>query len=49
MVVPVDWFGLPSLAIVHQLQGASLAAVALGVAIAAGFVFLGWMQFLFGR
>jgi hypothetical protein len=49
-MVPVhlDWASFCS-AIVHQLQGASLAAVALRVAIAAGFVFLGWMQFRFGR
>jgi hypothetical protein len=41
--------GFLLLAIVHQLQGASVGAVALHVVVAFGFVLLGWMQFRFGR
>jgi hypothetical protein len=37
------------LAIVHVLRGARLGAVALRIAVAAGFALLGWMQFRFGR
>ncbi len=41
--------GFLLLAIVHELQGARLGIVALHIAIAIGFVLLGWMQFHFGR
>ena len=41
--------GFLLLAIVYQLRGARLAAVALRVLVAAGFVLLGWLQFRFGR
>jgi hypothetical protein len=41
--------GFLLLAIVHELQGARLGIVALHIAIAIGFVLLGWMQFRFGR
>jgi hypothetical protein len=41
--------GFLLLAIVHELLGASLWAVALRVLVAVGFVLLGWMQFRFGR
>jgi hypothetical protein len=41
--------GFLLLAIVHLVQGAGVAAVALRAAVAVGFVLLGWMQFRFGR
>ena len=41
--------GFLLLAIVHQLEGAGLGAVALRVAVAIGFVLLSWMQFRYGR
>lgn len=41
--------GFLLLAIVYQIRGAALSAVALRVMVAAGFVLLGWMQFRYGR
>jgi hypothetical protein len=41
--------GFLLLAIVHLLRGGHLVAIALRVAVAAGFALLGWMQFRFGR
>ncbi|HTA43855.1 MAG TPA: hypothetical protein VK789_15475 [Bryobacteraceae bacterium] len=41
--------GFVLLAIVHMLQGARFADVALRFAVAAGFGLLGWMQLRFGR
>jgi hypothetical protein len=41
--------GFLLLAIVHLVQGAGVAAVALRIAVALGFALLGWMQFRFGR
>jgi hypothetical protein len=41
--------GFLLLAIVYQLQGAGFTPVALRVAVALGFVALGWMQLRFGR
>jgi len=41
--------GFLLLAIVLLLKGAGVAAIALRVAVAAGFVLLGWMQFRYGK
>ena len=41
--------GFLLLSIVHVLHGARLGAIALRLAVAAGFALLGWMQFRFGR
>jgi hypothetical protein len=41
--------GFLLLAVVHLLQGASLGAIALRIAVAIGFVLLAWTQFRFGR
>jgi hypothetical protein len=49
MVVSVDHLGFLLLALVYLLQGAGWAAVALRVAVAAGFALLGWMQLRSGR
>lgn len=41
--------GYVLLAVVNLLQGAGLGAFALRMGVAAGFTFLGWMQFRYGR
>jgi hypothetical protein len=41
--------GFLLLAIVYLLHGARLPAIMLRIAVAIGFVLLGWMQFRFGR
>jgi len=46
---PSIGLGFLLLAIVHVLQGAGLVAIVLRIAVAAGFVLFGWMQFRFGR
>jgi hypothetical protein len=41
--------GFLLLAIVHLLQGARAADIALRIAVAVGFALFAWMQFRYGR